>query len=149
MSWSASGRDSSRVFDHISRPFSHSGSVSLVITCDQLRLVGRLLAESWQHYLKVDLLRISCGGGEHPPAGKSTLHIKGSLGNPRWEEMKIHGNLLAVHLEHIKSSLYDLPDSELWLFDWKAGDSLAVGYTSPANDQSLTDQIKVLEGRRN
>jgi hypothetical protein len=101
------------------------------------------------HSLEVDLLRISCGGGEHPAAGKSTLYIKGSLGNPRWEEMKIHGNLLAVHLEHIKSSLYDLPDSELWLFDWKAGDNLAVGSTSPANDQSLTYQIKVLEGRRN
>jgi hypothetical protein len=95
---------------------------------------------------EVDLLRISCGGGEHPAAGKSTLHIKNVLvrGNDRREmEMKIHTSLLAVHLERVSFS-YALPDSELWIFDWKSGEKLAVGTTSPADDQSLTYTILIL-----
>ena len=47
---------------------------------------------------EVDLLRISCGGSEHPAAGKSTLHIKNFREDVYREmEMKIHMNLLAVH----------------------------------------------------
>ena len=86
---------------------------------------------------EVDLLSISRGGGEHPAAGKSTLHIKNILRDDHWEtQMKIHTNLLAVHFR-CNSSRSGLFPSELWILDWKTGEKLAVSATGPADDHLL------------
>jgi len=87
---------------------------------------------------EVDLLCMSCGGGEHPAAGKSTLHIKNISRDDRWEtRMKIYTNLLAVHF---RCTFF----SELWIFDWKAGKKLAVGTIGPADDPLLILSNKVI-----
>ena len=83
---------------------------------------------------EVDLLSISCGGGEHPAARKSTLCIKSISRDDRWEtQMKIHTNLLAVHFSCVSSCSGSFP-SELWILDWKTGEKIAVGITCPADD---------------
>ena len=70
---------------------------------------------------EVDLLSISCGGGEHPAARKSTLCIKNISRYDHWEtQMKIHTNLLAVHFRCTGSQSGLFP-SELWILDWKTG----------------------------
>ena len=82
----------------------------------------------------VDLLSISRGGGEHPAARKSTLHIKNISRDNRWEtQMEIHTNLLAVHFRCVSSRSGFGVFRELWVLDWKTGEKLAVGTTVPAD----------------
>ena len=97
---------------------------------------------------EVDLLSISRGGGYHPAARKSTLHIKNILRNHRNEtRMVIHTNLLAVHFMVVSGTgLGGLFPSELWVLDWKTGEKLAVG--TQLFLQILDLRTVVLEGQR-
>ena len=102
--------------------------------------------QSDQHSFEVDLLSVSCGGGEHPAARKSTLRIK-NISRSYWKEiqMKIHTNLLAVHLMYYDPHSGLFP-SELWILDWKNGEKLAVGTTGPAGEAIFDLCALVLEG---
>ena len=104
------------------------GSVSPVINTTSFRGPNQSGLDSFE----VDLLRISCGGGEHPAAKKCTLHIKNILmDDDRGTQMKIHMNLLAVHFRYYQHGFFP---SELWIFDWKTGKRLAVGTIGSADE---------------
>jgi hypothetical protein len=93
------------------------GSVSPLINATGIHGSNQSDLDSFE----VDLLSISCGGGDHPAARKSTLRIK-NVSRNQWKEtqMKIHTNLLAVHLRYFDSRSGLFP-SELWILDWKTG----------------------------
>jgi hypothetical protein len=84
------------------------------------------------HTLEVDLLCFSLGGDEHPSAQESTLLVKNVLeGDPNIWSMgiEIHKNSLAVLLKPIHIS-----GNELWIFDWKTGEKIAVGVMNTTGD---------------
>jgi hypothetical protein len=88
--------------------------------------------------LEVDLLCFSLGGDEHPSARDSTLFVKKISEEDRAEwkmTMEIHKNLLAVLLKpgyfRDHSACHD---HELWIFDWKTGEKIAVGVISTTGD---------------
>jgi hypothetical protein len=74
-------------------------------------------------------------GGE---ARESTLLVKNVLKEDRAEwtmTMEIHKSLLAVLLKPAGFSGHSVwPDNELWIFDWKTGEKIAVGVISATGD---------------
>jgi hypothetical protein len=80
------------------------------------------------------------GGDEHPSARESTLLVKNFLEEDHaiWKmTMEIHKNLLAVLLVQGYRSGRSLGPDELWIFDWKTGEKIAVGVISTAGDYCL------------
>jgi hypothetical protein len=81
------------------------------------------------------------GGDEHPSARESTLIVKNILEEDRAEwtmTMEIYKNLLAVLLRPARLLGHSVwPDSELWIFDLKTGEKIAVSVISTAGDQCL------------
>jgi hypothetical protein len=74
------------------------------------------------------------GGDEHPSAQESTLLVKNVLEGDRnlWRmRMEIHKSLLAILL---KPTLVLGNGSQLWIFDWKTGEKIAVGVMNTIGD---------------
>lgn len=87
---------------------------------------------SYPHTLEVDLVCFSLGGVKHPSAKKSTLLVKDGLQDElRWErwniQLEIRKNLLGVLARPSRlAGQATRPESELWFFDWKTGQKVAV-----------------------
>jgi hypothetical protein len=82
-------------------------------------------------------LCFSLGGDEHPSARESTLLVKNVLDRDRtvWGmTMEIHKSLLAVLLKQTNDTSRLVRPDELWVFDWKTGEKIAVGVISATGD---------------
>jgi hypothetical protein len=80
------------------------------------------------------------GGDKHPSARESTLLVKNFSEEDHAIQkmtMEIHKNSLAVLLvQGYRSDRSRGPD-ELWIFDWKPGEKIAVGVISTAGDYCI------------
>jgi hypothetical protein len=88
---------------------------------------------SYPHTLEVDLLSFSLGGVKHPSAKESTLLVKDRLQDDlRWHpwdiQVEICKSLLAVLTRPSSPPTGEAtrPECELWIFNWKTGQRVAV-----------------------